>query len=539
MEQKRQRFMMDRRSLPVFLFVMEVCFAVLLVSGTTGCESMYYAAGPFYCLLFPMATFLIGGMNRERQQLEKRLRRRQYYNAIVFHRASLLWTGALTVILALLLGFQAEGFSTLFFGQRYSYVSILLFLPCLVLVSLLGPMLGLIDAMGLSLLSFGILNVLGVGSIIFAELFSWLFRSRGQKIALLLRNDSLAAVYGGAGAALGFSVAALLAFLLALFLCIMIRRNLHAQLDPMAMNHDEQFLPAMLYYARLLLKDALVFAILFVTMLTDIAIGGYGMSDLAGFFCVSVPILVLCTMLCTVFFTRYPILCQRDYAAQSRKKIKRRFTLMMELSGYVAIPASLFVFGAAKPIVQILHSGMNADIRNAAVLTVKLGALSIAFGALLLLMILLVQGTFAERNIIISGAIAFVVQTLVLYLGLGIYNEKVEAISLALTFFTAAFGISLYFSVRNTILRYTDSSFVPIYARIVAAAITAVLPVIALNDYMTDEVIPVGGTILLALIYWFAFVIVSLWFHAPNLLHLDRVPGGRLIYWIADHMGLS
>ncbi|HCW23591.1 MAG TPA: hypothetical protein DGX96_08110 [Lachnospiraceae bacterium] len=538
MEQKQSRFLMDRKSLPVFLLIMEVCIAVLLVSGTTGCESMYYAAGPFYCLLFPVSIFLYGGLFIARQQIERRLKRRRFYNAIVFYRATVGLTLIPTLVLSLILGFNAQSISTTFFSQRYSYISILLLLPFLIFGSLLGPLLGLVSAMGLTSITFGILNFFGISTIVFGEIFSVLLRARGQKIALLLRNKSLSAVYGGAGAALGFSLAALLSFLAALAICLMIRKNLHDQLDPMALDHDEKLLPAALYYARLLLKEAVFFAILFVTMLVDVAIGGFDLTSLAGFYCVSLPLLLLCTILATVFFTRYPLLCQRDFSLGKRKPLRRRFSVMMELSGYVSIPASLFVFGAGKPIVQILHNGMNADIRNAAVLTVKLGAPAIAFGSFLILMMLLVIGTFAEKFILAAGAIAFVVQTLVLYAGLGAFHEKVEALGLSLVFFGAAFGIALYVSVRNSILRVTDTSFVLGLVRVLAAAITACLPVIALNDYMTDEVIPVGGTILLALIYWILFAVVSLWFRAPNLMHLKRVPGGTFVLWLADRMGL-
>ena len=146
MEQKQSRFLMDRKSLPVFLLIMEVCIAVLLVSGTTGCESMYYAAGPFYCLLFPVSIFLYGGLFIARQQIERRLKRRRLYNAIVFHRATVGLTLIPTLVLSLILGFNAQSISTTFFSQRYSYISILLLLPFLIFGSLLGPLLGLVRA---------------------------------------------------------------------------------------------------------------------------------------------------------------------------------------------------------------------------------------------------------------------------------------------------------------------------------------------------------------------------------------------------------
>ena len=55
---------------------------------------------------------------------------------------------------------------------------------------------------------------------------------------------------------------------------------------------------------------------------------------------------------------------------------------------------------------------------------------------------------------------------------------------------------------------------------------------------MTYEIIPVGGVILLAIVYTVLYMLFSILFQAADLLNVSQIPGGKYVCLFAKLLGV-
>ncbi len=546
---KKKTRMIDQGAAPFLYLIALFCLNFMTLTGVCGSRSVYYVSGPFLAAGLFVITFLLGGSRVVREQVSTRISHGRITDAILFFESTVVGTFVFTAVIAILSLLLTKPLSNLLFGQRYSDLSIRIILIFLVLGSCIGPLKGFLDALGMRMFSLIGMAILGGGSFLLSVIFSATMKAKGSKIALLLRNDALSAVYGGAGAAIGFSIAAGIAFLWMLIIAAIVRRQLQKQEDTLRIDHDEHPIDMILFYLRQMLPYFAAFATLLICLWTEFRIGlsdagkdrrgGFGISNWSGWMGGALPATVFSTVMSVLCFTRMPKLCARDVERGKRDALRLRFSMMMRLSAYISIPVSCFLFGAGKPIIQILHNGLDKSAKNAAVVTLKLGGGMVFLGCLTILFVMFLWRTNYSVIIWIAGVSAFVLHVICFYIALQIVPQKIEAVPVALTLFLLFFLLISYFLAKRRLLARTDTSFIGDFLRIMGAAIVASLPVILLNDFMTDEIIPVGGTVILLLIYVFVYALMSLWFQAADLRNKDKIPGGRYIHQLAVWMHIA
>ncbi|MGN1023657.1 MAG: hypothetical protein ACI4OJ_09170, partial [Lachnospiraceae bacterium] len=197
-----------------------------------------------------------------------------------------------------------------------------------------------------------------------------------------------------------------------------------------------------------------------------------------------------------------------------------------------------FLFGAAKPIIQICHQGFGQSAKDGAVLTLKLSAGSAFLLALALFFILLLAVTGYQGILLCAALLGGVGQTIAFVILERSLPYPIEAMGLALFFFLLFFDLSALILGRRELLAGTDLSFFQDMALILLASVVALIPVELLNDFMTYEIIPVGGVILLAIVYLVLYLLFSILFQAADLLNVTLIPGGKYVILFAKLLGV-
>ncbi|MGN1023542.1 MAG: hypothetical protein ACI4OJ_08590, partial [Lachnospiraceae bacterium] len=358
---------MANRDLSFFLLVpAAVSITVFAVAGTQGAASVYYASMPLaFCLLF-LAALIFSGANIVSRQVALRIRRGKIGDAMLFYRLARLATLLLSLIPALAFGGFCVPLASAM-GERYGYLTMLALIPALVIGAQLGPSLGFLLSVGLSGVVRGLLLVLSAATLILTLFVTTFAAEKARGIGLLLRKQELVYVYAGAGIGLGISAALVLVVFLSAIVCFLVSRNLKSREAPLAIDRDEQPLAVFPYYLRLLLPSLGLALLLFVLFFVDGRIGfihspgtgsrTFNMNTFGGFFGGCIPVLVLAGCLIVAPFSAMPQRFYRLLFNQKKKTMRYEFSMTLRLLAYIGIPVSCFLFGAAKPIIQICHQG--------------------------------------------------------------------------------------------------------------------------------------------------------------------------------------
>lgn len=529
------------------LYLAALSFAVFAVAGMQGAASVYYACVPLaFCLLF-LAALIFGGSDIVARQMGLRIRRGKIGNAMVFLRAARLVTFLLSAVPAGIFGVFCVQTATAL-GERYSYLTILTLLPALLFGSQLGPSLGFLLSVGLSGVVRFLLALLSGATVVITLILTAFASGKAEGIGLLLRKHQLIYVYAGAGLGLGISAALALTFLVAAVLCFLVGKNLKSREEPLAIDRDEQLSEVVPYYLRLLLPCAVPAILTAILFSMDYRIGfaraagdgshALNVNTFGGFFGGCLPVLLFAACLIFAPFTAMPARFYRLLFNQKKKAMRYEFSMTLRLLAYIGIPVSLFLFGAAKPIIQICHGGFGQAAKDGAILTLKLSCGSAFLLAMTFFWILLLLATGYQAVLLLSFAIGALVQTVFYVLFVSALPFPIEASGLSLFFFLLAFNVSALVLGRRELLAQTDLSFFQDFALILLAGAAALIPVELLNDFMTYEIIPLGGVILLAIVYTVLYLLFSILFQAADLTNVSQIPGGKYVLLFARLLGV-
>lgn len=544
---KRRRIMADRDITAWLVYGLILCVSVLIVSGMNGSALMFYAAGPLLAAMTAAGASCIPGAGFAERQTAYRLGRDRMPDALLFLKGGVIAELLISLVLAaviLLAGNRLAGF---LFGCTYDSMILIVLLPGVVPALLSGPMKGFLDGCGLRQLTSLGLYPAGCVTAVLAVILARFGQTRGSMAAQLLLNDRYGALYAGAGLALAVSAGWLVYFCCLLVLVLRVRRRFLLQEGSFNNFREERLGGIVPYYLRNQLLP-FAFCLLFTgSLLADYRIGlhlyggsdrtGFGLHWWDGFAGIALPLLTGLTLLIGIFVSRMPLLCVHEWEKERYRRFRIRYSMMLRLSSYLSIAASAFVFGAAKPIVQLFRHGLNAQARESAILTLKLGSIGIFFFTTVLLMVILFWEAGFETLLVGTAGAAFVVQLLMALLFMHALTISVKALPLAMACFGLAFLVILMVLASGSLLRHTDTAWLTDLGLTLLSAAAAAIPVCILNDFMTDEIIPVGSTILLLLIFTVCYVLFSLLFGAVDLDNIDRLPGGRYVAALARALG--
>lgn len=545
---RKAKIRMANRDLSFFLLVpAAVSITVFAVAGTQGAASVYYASMPLaFCLLF-LAALIFSGADIAARQVGLRIRRGKIGDAMLFYRLARLGTLVLSLIPAIAMGCFGVPLATAM-GERYGYLTMLALIPALVLGTQLGPSLGFLLSVGLSGVVRGLLLVLAAATLVLTLFATSFCAAKAQGISLLLRKQELVYVYAGAGLGLGISAALVLTVLLSAIVCLLVSRNLKSREEPLAIDRDEKAGQVFPYILRLLAPALCLCILMFVLFFVDARIGfsnapgtgnrTFNMNTFGGFFGGCLPVLAFAGCLVFAPFSAMPQRFYRLLSNQKKKTMRYEFSMTIRLLAYIGIPVSCFLFGAAKPIVQICHQGFGQAAKDGAVLTLKLSAGSAFLLAIALFFIFLLAVTGYQGILLIAALLGGVGQTAAFLVLERALPYPIEAMGLGLFVFLLIFDLAALILGRRELLAETDLSFFGDIGLILLASAVALIPVELLNDFMTYEIIPVGGVILLAIVYIVLYLLFSILFQAADLLNVTLIPGGKYVILFAKLLGV-
>lgn len=526
------------------LFLCALSVSSLLVSMMQGTSAMFYAGFPMLLSAGYLVMCIAGCCAQMRRQIQTRIKRRHFNDAMGMYRASML--GALTtgVIMLLFYTLAAQFMASRIFGIRDAYLVLYSMAPAIFCGSFIGNMRGLLEAVGsrhVSRLSMGLLCVL---TPLFSLILSMSMAVRGEKVGALLMNPGYKAVYVAAGVGLGISIAMLATFLFLLVTSRFAVHHIREREDHLAIDNDEQMRDLYLYYHRRTIPYAIlgmlpVFLIIidyrFYTGTLQGTVSDYH-SEWGGFMGVTLPFVLLLVCAMSILFTADAHRLSQDLTSRNYRHLRVRFSAFMRMSGYILIPVMFYTFGAAKPFVWVFHGGLYGGATDGAVLSLKYMSPFLFLGATAVLTGIFYWESSYQNIVLVSllfGA-AFEIGAMSILSGTGL---SMHAAPVALDILAAAYLCCAYYLGKRQILARCDSSWIVDDSRIVLSSLVAAIPVILLNDIMTTSVPALLGVILLLVIYVPIYVGASIMLGCADYEEISRFPGGRYIVMIADNLG--
>jgi len=537
----RRAGLSELHTVSYFIYLIGISLVCLVISGITGTDSLYYGGIPVFLAAFYLILVTVGTEKRLAGFLKSRLRRGRITDAILFFECALGVSLGGGLMLALIFLSASSSLSSLLFKEPLSSLSLCTAAPLFICASAYGTLKGFLESTGLKKLSVLSMYVLTLLSVFLGIAFGISWNAKGEKVALLLQNSHYGCVYAAAGTVFGLSMAMLAVFIILLVCSMISLRALRGREDTLRIDHDEQMSGIIPFYFRSTVSAGVCAFLPSISLIvsqrtaaapseTDIGVRMAGWGSWIG---VSFPLILATACACFCVFAHIPDGMTADFEKRRYATLRKRYVITFRLLGYIAIPASCFLFASARPIIQIFHGGLSEAARDSAVQTLRLGFFCACLLSVILLLVVYCMKAghaFVAAAGCLSGT---VLQTVLLLVLTRILPDGIIAVPLSLTagLITAWFTISTL--AGRDLLRFSDSTWLTDWMLIFASALLAGVPVLLLNNLVVDEIIAFGGMILLLIPYTFLFVVLSLYLRAADLVNIRRIPGGRYIYRLA------
>lgn len=531
------------------LFLLIYCIIAVVFSLKDGSDVMFYAGFPMLfsavCAVFSMIC--ADGFTRE--QTARRLARKKYGDALTLFGSVLRFSFvcAAGTFVIFYLGSGILGKAVL--GNALFAPILRAFTPALVLLPFLGAMKGFLHGIGKRRAARVALWLLTVFYAMFGPVFGLIGAHRGSKVAAILRNDDMMAVYCACGIGTGLSAAAMICFVFLVALTFLsvrsLQRSSHYRREDLFEGRRSESSGELFHYCAMKLLPGFILGIL---MLLALVIG-YRMwlgsrslrpaivkSVWGGFTGVGLPICLGTSLLLAMPFTQLTVSCVRACQQEKRKLLRMRLLLLLRLSAYMGIPASAFVFAAAKEIAG-MFTQLTFKGEESAVLTLKAGSFLIFLVQTAILLLIFFWRCEEKRVIVFSAGAAFFAEIVFLVV-LKISGVGITMNVWPLDVMGVVFLVILYLAGRSGAADGVDPSFLTEDILIAVCAAGAAIPLLLLNDYMLAILpAPLAFLVMLA-VFWILFVLLSLFLHAADLRNLHRIPGGGWILNLAMVLGV-
>lgn len=528
------------------LLLLSFCVVPVFFSFRDGSEVMFYAGFP---MLFAAVSItvsmgyidaLVAG------QVQKRMRKKRGAGAALFCRTSLL-AALYAGILKFFVFFVLSGF----IGRTvlgYSLIPPILrmFTPAICLISFLGCLKGILRGIGQERIARISIWVQTAAFLVLGIAFGLAGSLRGQKVGVLLRNADIRAAYCACGIALGFDIATAVALVYLAVMCFLTTGRIRHQkeyrdeFDRPVRREDPREL--MHWYWRNLVPAMIPALVFILGIMVGYSLWRNGQSSntrllisrWGGYMGIGFPLVTGCGLIAAMPFTGALRDLIRENESGHGRQIRAKGALLLRLSGYVSIPWSAFLFGAAKEIVG-LFPNLTFRAQEAAILTIKAGCFQVFLLQSMVLVQLFFWKTGRRRAAIIAVCTGFffqiILEVILKLAGTGITLDAWTldvsmAVSLGVCAVTAA-------SDRSLRLRFSwlsDDILTAICAGL------ADIPVILLNDYLLEVMAAFPAFLTELVLFYLIFIILSILLRAADLQNIRRIPGGGLVAAIAGFL---
>lgn len=535
-------FIRDTVLFPLYLCVLSV--VSLVVSMAQGTSAMFYAGLPLWLTASYLMMSIGGGTAEVRRQIQQRIKRRHFNDAMQVVKGALLGALAMGLVMTLLYTLGAQFIATYILGMRDAYLVLYTLAPAVFLGSFLGVARGILEAVGFNQVSVISLMVLMVLSLICPIIGAMQMAGRGEQVGALLMNAGYKAVYVAAGAGIGISVAVTITFIVLVITSSFAIKYIHDHQDYLGIDNEETARDLFVYYFFRVGPYALVGFVPVLLVTIDYRIYTMSLSATAadyhsewgGFMGITFPIVLFLVCVFGAWFTQDVQRLTAEYVKEAYKRLRIHWSMVMRLSGYLLIPAMFYVFGAAKPFVEIFHGSLYGKATDGAVLSLKYMSPLIFLGATMLIVGCFYWEAYYRNVVVVSflfGA-AFEVGAMSILIGAG---WGMNAVPIALDVFGVAFlGVAFYLGGRHILSRCESSWLIDDLMVLFSSAIAAV-PVILLNDIMTTGVYPLIGVLVLLVIFVPCYVVLTIYLGCVDYGNIGRLPGGRYIVQLGVMLG--
>lgn len=517
----------------------------LVLSMTQGTSAMFYAAFPLWLSAAYLGMSIAGTTAFMRRQIQTRVKRRHFNDAMQMYRASMLGALTLGTFMTVLYTMASQVIASHVFGIRDSYLVLYAMAPAVLCGSFIGNLRGILEAVGFKHISRISMVLMSVLTVVLSVVFSVSMATRGEKVGALLMNSGYKAVYVAAGVGMGISAAVIITFIVLLVMSHLAVRYIKEREDYLGIDNEEQFRELLVYYYTKVTPYLLPYILPVLMLILDYrfymgtiesATAADYHSEWGGFVGITLPLVILLIVAFAALFTREVERMTAEFIKESYKRLRLRFSMVMRLSGYLLIPAVFFIFGAAKPFVEIFHGGLYGGASDGAVLTLKYISPLLFLGTTMIITGMFYWTGYYQSLVIVSllfgtafeiGAMSILVNT-----GLGM-----NAVPIALDIFAAAYLCCAYYLGKRQILARCDSGWILDDLMVLFAAAIAAVPVILLNDIMTEQIYPLIGVIVLFVIYVPLYVTLAILLGCTDYGNIKRYPGGKYIVQLAIMLG--
>lgn len=520
--------------------------AVIAASAVTGGGTAYYA---LYPLSFTASFFMLfywGESAVCEHQIHLRLYRRHFADAISFFQSASVdgWLIALFCLIYMVLGgrFSAD----FLFGTADSYLILYALTPAFVLLPQIGVMTGLLRSVGWRTAA----NIgAGIGGCICAPaslLFCIALHHYGEGASLLLQNNTYQYIYAAAGLCLGISAGVFISFLFLLFMSHLARRGIIQQQDRLRIDNDERLKDLLGYAMRKLLPYVIPSVIPSALMILGGRIGNmaasqdgtprFSVNAFCGFAAFATPIVVLCACLLVILLSGVFRGLLTEVVRQREGALRMRFDILMNMLLFVCVPSSFFIFSAAKPLLVIVRSRCLPSVFTGAVISLKTSSLLLTAIPLAFFMTALAVKTGMFRGIAVAGAVGIFVNCFFDYMLTNLAGLGITVIGPSMTAALLVYALLLHSIMKRSVLRRTELLYPQGDLRILISAAVAAVPTILGNDFVTDELIPIGGFVVSAIIYWVIYLVLVILLGGVDLENVHRIPFGALVLRLAGAM---
>jgi stage V sporulation protein B len=350
--------------------VLSLAFRIPLMA-VIGAEGLAFLAPVNELLLLGVAFYSNGLSEAVSGMVRYRSKREQFRNAHRVFRAALNISVICALALAAVILIFHSFISRVVFLENFSRMPLLLIVPALVFMAFTCLLRGYFQGMGSPYPTVHSMILEQLFSFTLGILFAIYFLDYGQKVAAVLRDQSFASSYGAMGAALGISLAALIAFLHLLLIYYLYGRSIKQRIYDDTTRQMET--PGFLY--RSLLWQAIPFGAVmiiyqannlidqrifyhFANVLTEGGAAAYDHAAAWGtYYGLLLPVAgILAAFTC---FTRDKAL-KSIAAAWMREEygaVREQLMYAVQICLIVTIPLAVLVAVLAEPLVVLLGQG--------------------------------------------------------------------------------------------------------------------------------------------------------------------------------------
>lgn len=541
----------DIDTISVLLFLLSFCVMALVFTFVDGSDAMYYSGFPFILGALLGTESFVSSYGFIEEQMASRLSHNKWSNAMVLLRSLLLLACVRGIVFFMLFFVFAEPICAALFSNRMIAPVLRTFVPSYILFSFIGCMMGFLRGMGKKQKARTSLWLETTLFFLLGLCLGFFSSYRGEMVGSLLQNEEMRAIYCGCGMAAGLDIASLITLIYLSVSCYLEssqyrydknERDMYLEDTLQTENVGELFQ----YCLIKLLPEDIPVCLFYLGILIGFQSWIQTQQDTAfviitsvwgSFMGIGLPLVVGLALLLAFPFTAMTRKLAVDLYRGNRRTMRARLSIILRLSAYVGIPASAFMFGAAKEVVACFPN-LTFKAQEAAILSLKSGSFLIFLIQTSILLILFFEDCDEKREVMYSMMAGFFAQVLAI-VGIQFLDPGITIGAWSSDIFFVVFLLAMYLFEKKSLVRGLSPSWFGEDVLIAVCAAVSLIPIEWLNDYLIMVMSPYLALLVAWIIFTALYVLLSIIFRIADLKNLDRIPGGRWIVSFAILIGAA